>query len=149
MPFFWIDGSSENRMIDSFMQIAETVSQKTMHDFRLAKSLCQDWFRNNSTWLLIADNPDEEKMIESFQEGFMRGGMGGGVLVTSTNATLASHWDSLEVGDMAMGEGRRLLQKIIWDENSSLADNNPEERTDLVNELGGHPLAIDQVGCYM
>jgi hypothetical protein len=145
---FWLDCSNENRLNDSLMYIAETISLTTIRDFRLAKSFCQNWLQTHNQWLLIADSLDDDKMIHDFGSHLLRGGMNGSILITSTNSLLSSFWDGIEVSDMTLPECHELLRNIARD-NSSGAGNSIQDLNHLVEELGRLPLAIDQAGCYM
>ncbi|KAJ9656037.1 hypothetical protein H2201_008663 [Coniosporium apollinis] len=84
--------------------------------------------------------------------------MNGHVILTSGNRQIAENWHKIEVGAMSFSEGKQLLKSIIRQDRP---DNNAEVETlaaaledssefdQLLKDLGGLPLAIEQAASYM
>lgn len=108
------------------------------------------WLQEHEGWLLILDNADDLSLLPDF---LPTGGKGQLLLTTRAQATgkLAR---SLPVEKLEFSEGMQLLlhrAKVLEEdeplENVSAAGRKAAQQ--LVEELDGLPLALDQAGAYM
>ena len=60
---FWLDCSSERGLENSFIRVAEKLSQTTYQDPRWCRSFFQDWLCDHKNWLLVADGLNDEETL--------------------------------------------------------------------------------------
>jgi tetratricopeptide (TPR) repeat protein len=142
---FWIDASSESSLELALMQIAQ--ANNISQEAKPSATSSLQWISKRANWLIVYDSADGHYSVV---EKFLPPGNGGNVLITSRNPGLKRMTldkNSLEVLDMTNEEGISLLLK------SAMLDGTSEYimilARQLVSELGGIPLAIDQAGGYM
>ena len=124
-------------------QIAQ--ANKTSPESVSSAAYALKWISEKSDWLMIYDNADGGYQIV---EKFLPPGKGGNILITSRNLELNRIVeDSMEVLDMGEEEALSFLFK-----SAKINDTYQEMQTlarQLISELGGIPLAIDQAGAYI
>jgi tetratricopeptide (TPR) repeat protein len=105
-----------------------------------------NWIAQRSRWLMVYDNADGHYSVV---EKFLPPGNGGNILITSRNVGLQRlALESVNVLDMGDDEAVQLLLK------SAMLDGTPDSHIanmgkNVISELGGIPLAVDQAGAYM
>ncbi|RGP77945.1 kinesin light chain [Fusarium longipes] len=158
---FWIHASTQARVIEGFMSIADKLKLpgRNRPETNLLK-LVYEWLSNerNGKWLLVLDsaddsdvflkkasegNNDERKLIE-----YLPHSQNGSILITTRNRDLAfrlagPHESVHEVGPMTQEEAMRLLENRL----GTLSDANAA--ADLVRSLDLVPLAISQAAAYI
>ena len=97
---------------------------------------------------IVFDNADA--LTPEELEGYFPPGLGGNILITSRNSAmqcLTSPEDSLEVGEMERSDAMLLLLKAACLDTSRT--DLKVEASEIVKELCGIPLAIDQAGAFI
>jgi tetratricopeptide (TPR) repeat protein len=149
---FWVRVASRETLVADYVAIARLLSLpgQDAPDQLLIVAATKRWLEQHEGWLLILDNADELSLLTDFLPG---GGQGHLLLTTRTQAT-GKIAQSLSVEKMELSEGMQLLLR-----RAKLLD--PEEPLDnvatalrkaaqqLVTELDGLPLALDQAGAYI
>ncbi|HEY0556983.1 MAG TPA: TIR domain-containing protein, partial [Thermoanaerobaculia bacterium] len=105
------------------------------------------WLREHDRWLLILDNVDTKdaeqavvKIIPSLSAGR--------VLITSRIKDWPASIPRQQIETLSLDEAQRfLLERTAADRSKS--DNDPKQALRLTEELGGLPLALEQVGAYI
>ncbi|RYO26148.1 hypothetical protein AA0113_g12537, partial [Alternaria arborescens] len=157
---FWLDGSSEASLKQSFVSMAQRLpqgkltadgvqmrSQATV-EAEVAVRECQQWLSipTNSRWLLIIDNVDRDHQDRDDSQAYdvkayFPDADHGSILITSRLASLQRLGSGVKVGTVATEQARAIL------ENNA---GRVVEDADVVLELlHGLPLALTQAGSYM
>ncbi|KAL8976528.1 MAG: hypothetical protein Q9205_007475, partial [Flavoplaca limonia] len=105
----------------------------------------QTWFAENSGWLLIVDNVDDQDALDALRWQYLKGSMKGHVIVTSRNPSTSVYWNGIEVADMNLSEAISLMKKIV----GRPAEGEDAMLARLLSDLGYLPLAIDQASSYI
>jgi tetratricopeptide (TPR) repeat protein/DNA-binding XRE family transcriptional regulator len=155
---FWIGAETEEQIISSLLRIAEGLHlpERDDKDQQRALTAVQRWLATHGQWLLIWDNLEDLALVERFLPPVRHGA----VLITTRSQTLGTLAQGLELLPMAQEEGMLFLlrrAKVLSLEATSehlpqvLASNPDEYRAaaELVQTLGGLPLALDQAGAYL
>jgi hypothetical protein len=127
---FWLDASRKAQLTNGLNLIANTLSGDCSVELDMALSYCQQWFTGQKEWLLIVDNLDDDEMIEAFRTAFLKAGIDGSILITSRNTSLSTFWGVIQVGDLAMQEGRELLKQIIGTKMLS-QESEPDQTAEM------------------
>jgi tetratricopeptide (TPR) repeat protein len=148
---FWVRADSRETLIADYVAIAQLLSLpgQEAQDQILIVAATKRWLEQQEGWLLILDNADDLPLLTGFLPSQGNGHL---LLTTRAQATgkLAEH---LSVEKMGMSEGMQLLlrrAKLLAPEEP--LDNLSAVRTaaqQLVEELDGLPLALDQAGAYI
>lgn len=152
----WVLADSEDSLRSGFAGLASILgfSAEKQDDQILA---VQSWLRHNEGWLLIFDNAETLALLNSAQALLPVDAKGHTLFTTRAQATGALASVSVDCFDDEMGSVF-LLKRSKWVE---IALATPEEvqshvsatdwktANELVHELGGLALAIDQAGAYI
>jgi hypothetical protein len=126
---FWLDGSSEASLKQSFVSMAQRLpqgeltadgvqmrSQATV-EAEVAVRECQQWLSipTNSRWLLIIDNVDRDHQDRDDSQAYdvkayFPGADHGSILITSRLASLQRLGSSVKVGTVATEQARAILE---------------------------------------
>lgn len=102
------------------------------------------WFLANSDWLIILDNIKDSALVNQFQFP----NQNGHILATSRNPDLQSAQAKiLELGEMLPSESVDFFVKRT--ERIELESAEKQAVEELVHELGGLPLAMEQAAAYV
>lgn len=148
----WVRSDTRENMISSFMIIADLLNLpiKSEKNQKIVAQAVLHWLRINAGWLLIFDNADDLEMVREF----IPITFGGHFILTTRAQAMGRLAEKIEVEVMSPEEGVLLLLRragIIADE-AGLEDAPQAEQNaaiELVQELEGLPLAIDQAGAYI
>src|SRR6202043_3935930 len=108
------------------------------------------WLASHSQWLLILDNVDMPEMIIDFLPAHTMGD----TLLTTRQQALGTVAQSIEVEKMGPDESMMFLLRRV----KTLASGTPLDRAmeenqaqaiEIIAELDGLPLALDQAGAYI
>ena len=155
---FWIEAETEESIISSLLRIAETL-QVPGHDDKDQQRVIaavQRWLISHKQWLLIWDNVEDFALLDRF----LPTTRSGAILLTTRRQALGTLTRGLELLPMEQEEGVLFLlrrAKVLFPEATSeqvrqFARQEPTqyaEAVELVIELGGLPLALDQAGAYL
>ncbi|HET8845019.1 MAG TPA: tetratricopeptide repeat protein, partial [Ktedonobacteraceae bacterium] len=155
---FWIGAETEEQIVSSFVQIAEVLQLLGREDnnHQRVVSAVKGWLSTHEKWLLVWDNVEELSLLDRFRPSHQRGAL----LLTTRRQVLATHAQSFPLHSMELDEGLLLLlrrAKLLPLEAGSqqmrqfaaLYPASCQAASDLVETLGGLPLALDQAGAYL
>jgi tetratricopeptide (TPR) repeat protein len=149
---FWVRADTRENLVSDFAAIAGELQlpEKDAREVQLAVSAVQAWLRTHGGWLLILDNADTLELVGEF----LPPSYGGRVLLTTRAQAMGRLAERLEVDTLPQEVGVLFLLRraglLVTD--AALEQASPQERelaVELVGELGGLPLALDQAGAYM
>jgi tetratricopeptide (TPR) repeat protein len=149
---FWVRADSRETLIADYGAIARLLSLpgESAQDHMLIVATVKRWLEQHEGWLLILDNADELSLLADFLPA---GGHGHLLLTTRAQAT-GKLAETLSVEKMELPEGIQLLlrrAKLLAPQEP--LDNVPaavrKTAQQLVSELDGLPLALDQAGAYI
>jgi len=154
----WIRADTEENVIASFLHIAESLrlfpGQETSRS-RIVAEL-QRWLTSHSGWLLIWDNLEDMEVLHRYLPPTHQGA----ILVTTRLQAVGTQVQGIELSPMTREEGILFLlrrakilgQQAGHDRVQHLAKQRLSEYStagELVETMGGLPLALDQVGAYI
>ncbi|KAI1559240.1 NB-ARC domain containing protein [Pyrenophora tritici-repentis] len=157
---FWLDGSSEASLKQSFISIAQRLPRGELTadgaallseaavEADVAVRECQRWLSmpSNRQWLLLIDNVDRDHYDHNDPQAYnvqtyFPHADHGSILITSRLATLQRLGLGVKVGTVAAEQARAIL------ENN--AGRLVENANVVLKLLHGLPLALTQAGSYM
>ncbi|HEX7733572.1 MAG TPA: helix-turn-helix transcriptional regulator [Ktedonobacteraceae bacterium] len=148
----WVDAETAENLLASFGQMARMLNLPEQHEAnqQTVVAALVRWLNSNSHWLLIVDNLSDPALLRRFLPAFPHGSW----LFTTQRQTLGTMAHPLLIQQMTPEEGMMLLlrraRKLAEGEDSQqLSDEEHALADDLVRELDGLPLAIDQAGAYI
>jgi tetratricopeptide (TPR) repeat protein len=151
---FWLRAETAESLMNSLQDIANLLQlpeHQQEEQLQMVKAV-QRWLSTHASWLLIGDNIEELDLLQSVipphREGIM--------LFTTRRQALGMLAEPLELPPMNEQEGfELLLRRAKRFPSSPSARNIPSGMPDmpdaeeLVRQLGGLPLALDQAGAYL
>src|SRR2546421_10260404 len=148
----WVTASSRDALSADFVNLADLLNLAERHEKKqdIVVGAVKRWLVSHSDWLLILDNVDDLAMILDFlpTQG------AGNVLLTTRLQALGSLAQSIDVEKMGVEEGGLFLlrrTKLLSSE-ASLEPSKQQDQVqaaEIVTELDGLPLALDQAGAYI
>jgi len=154
----WVNAETRKNIISSFLAIAELLRlpESRDGDQQYTIAALQRWLRTHQGWLLIWDNLQELELLPRY----LPTGHQGIVLITTRCPALGTLAQGLELPIMAVEEGllfllrrSKLLPITAASQQLQLfAHRFPADyaaATELVQFMGGLPLALDQAGAYL
>ncbi len=148
----WGRADTRDALISTFVSIAHLLDlpQKDEKDQMVIVEAVKTWLMDRSKWLLILDNADELALVKEFIPPAFRGHL----LLTTRAQVMGRLARKLEVEAMQPESGALLLLRRagLLAPKASLGEVPDGEVTiakELVKELGGLPLALDQAGAYI
>ena len=140
---FWVNATDAVQLMSGFSRIAKLLGVGTGTSSESEMDLARDWLINNSGYLLIIDNVDEDAILDQLHRRILRTGMNGTILITGRNESIRLRWNAVEVSDMTLDEALTLFSNITGTKVGSATAGA------LLKELGYPPLAIDQAATFM
>jgi tetratricopeptide (TPR) repeat protein len=147
----WTNAATHDTLISAFVTVADGLQlpERTLQEQDKIVAAVLRWLSTNEGWLLIVDNADELEMVWPL----LPTGSTGHVLVTTRDHGVGD-LESFPVEQMDRREGillllrrARILKQGTELEHISLADRQVAEQ--IVAEMDGLPLALDQAGAYI
>lgn len=149
---FWVKSDKRENLLSDFLALASLLNLPEQHvqDQATVLEAIQHWMQNQTAWLLIFDNADDLTFVKKC----IAPGFRGHILLTTHAQALGrlAHRLNVEVMDSATGVLFLLRRAGFIGPDASIDEASKEERTlagELVREMGGLPLALDQAGAYM
>jgi tetratricopeptide (TPR) repeat protein len=149
---FWISAETTESLTSSFLALAEVLNLPERHDHEQQRviSAVLRWLNTHSDWLLVFDNVEDIELVKSF----LPSSRGGSLLFTSRRKALGITAQALNLHQMTLEEGMRLLlhRARLLEPTASLEQLDEHERAaaqELVTLMDGLPLALDQAGAYI
>ena len=146
---FWVRADIRENVISDYVAMASELHMPEM-DIQQTVDAVKSWLRTHGDWLLILDNADDLALAKEF----LPPTHGGQVLLTTRAQAVGRLAQRIEVDAMPEEVGALFLLRRagLIDSDTSIEHFSPQERElarELVQELGGLPLALDQAGAYM
>jgi Predicted transcriptional regulators len=161
----WIQAESKKNITTSFLAIAELLQLPEHQDSRQQHAIVavQRWLSTHSRWLLIWDNLEEIELLQRY----LPVGHQGKILITTRRQALGALVQGVELPTMTQEEGVLFLlrrakvveprtgdqqMQQVAQQMQQVAQRLPVEYAaadELVQILGGLPLAMDQAGAYI
>jgi tetratricopeptide (TPR) repeat protein len=149
---FWVKSDTRENLLSDFLALATLLNlpEQYAQDQATTVVAIQRWMQQQTAWLLIFDNADDL----TFVRNFIAPGYRGHILLTTRAQALGRLAHRLDVEIMSPETGALFLLRRagLIGPDASLDDVSDEELDlafELVRELGGLPLALDQAGAYM
>jgi TIR domain/NB-ARC domain len=149
---FWTQGETRETLTSSFLTIAELLKlpEKDAKDQNIPVDAVIKWLETHTRWLLILDNSDDLGITREFIPPIF----GGHILLTTRAQAMGRLAQSLKVETMNPDVGALFLLRraafIAFNASLEEADDADREvAMEIVKELGGLPLALDQAGAYI
>ena len=149
---FWLKADSRESVLADFQALAHLLHLPEQHAEEPMQPVVAviDWLQSRPRWLLIYDNADDLAMIRPFlpTQG------SGHVLLTTRAQSMGGLAHRIEVECMTLEVGALFLLRrssILAADATLEAAPTPERAlsVQVVEELGGLPLALDQAGAYL
>lgn len=148
----WVKADTRQNTLSDFVSIAALLNlpeQDGEYQEAVAASVIH-WLNTHTKWLLIFDNADDLAMVREFVPPTF----GGHILLTTRAQSMGRLAHRIEVETMTPEVGALFLLRRA----SIIAPDAPLEQVSaedsmlalqIVQELGGLPLALDQAGAYI
>jgi tetratricopeptide (TPR) repeat protein len=151
---FWIEAETVERIIASFLAIAELLHLSTgsQTNHQQIVGAVQRWLSTHQNWLVIWDNLEDLDLLLQY----LPTNRTGALLLTTRRQAIGTLAVSLEITPLSNEEGVTLLLRrskrlrgLNPQSTLSSKDASSSEATELVHLLEGLPLALDQAGAYI
>lgn len=137
---YWMSAEDETLALKDFIGLGEKLKLPIDPDQeqRSNLELVKNWLGANERWLLVFDNMDDPKLLQTFLPDEVRGN----ILLTSRNPNWMHAAEPIELGLLDPDYSALYLQQ-----RSGVSD--PAAALQLANLLGNLPLALEQAGAYI
>jgi tetratricopeptide (TPR) repeat protein/predicted MPP superfamily phosphohydrolase len=149
---FWTTADSREALVSGYVTIASLLQlpESNGKDQMLAVDAVKRWLNSHEGWLLILDTADDLGMVLAF----LPPGKNGHVLLTSRATAVGAIGRRVEIREMGVEEGALFLlrrAKYIAEDTplEVVVESDRAGAKEIVMELGGLPLALDQAGAYI
>jgi tetratricopeptide (TPR) repeat protein len=148
----WANAVDKAALEASYLSLARLLNlpEKDEREVDLIVQAVKTWLKEHTSWLLILDNADDLQLARSFLPTKPRGH----ILLTTCSQIVGNIAERIEVEAMEQEEALLFLLRrsgVLKDgtELDILASHIHNTARQLVEILGGHPLALDQAGAYI
>lgn len=155
---FWIGAETDEQIFLSLLRIAEMLQlpEREKRDQQHIVTAIQRWLSTHDKWLLIWDNVESLEVVQRFLPAARSGAM----LFTTRRQAPGTLGQGLDLLPMEREEGILFLlrrAKMLESEASreqvqQFLQQTPTQHAaavELVETMGGLPLALDQAGAYL
>jgi tetratricopeptide (TPR) repeat protein len=149
---FWVRAASRETLVTDYIAIARLLSLpgQDEQDQMLTVMATKRWLEQHENWLLVLDNADTLSLLSDFLPNTAHGHL---LLTTRAQAT-GNIAVNLSVEKMEISEGMQLLlhrAKLLAPREfqDNLTATIRTAGLQLVKELDGLPLALEQAGAYI
>jgi tetratricopeptide (TPR) repeat protein len=150
---FWVLADTRDTLNADYSKIAELLDLpgKNQAELHYIIQAVKSWLDNNQDWLLILDNADDLSIIPAFLPPSTAPGH---ILLTTRSQALGRLAERIEAQKLDVKEGVAFLlyRSGLLGKHTVPASLDPKEQVaaqQIVHELGGLPLALDQAGAYI
>src|SRR5947209_7802830 len=148
----WVQAKDDETLLLNFVALARLLNlpEQDAQEQQVVVQALKQWFEAHSGWLLIFDNADDLAMVRDY----LPEGTKGHTLLTTRAQAMGGLARKVELDTMKPEEGAVCLLRragIIMEE-ATLESASTTDRTaafDIVDAMGGLPLALDQAGAYI
>ncbi len=148
----WAKADTPETLNADLLTIATRLNlqEKDAQDQALVVAAVKRWLSEQRDWLLILDNADDLTLVRDLLPPVHTGH----VLLTTRAHAMGRVAHSIELETMDRAEGAQLLlhrANLLAADAPPTATSEADHRTaeQIVQELGGLPLALDQAGAYI
>jgi tetratricopeptide (TPR) repeat protein len=148
----WVQANSQETLLADFVTLAKELDlfEQNEREQQIVVHAVLQWLETHCRWLLIFDNADDLAMVQDY----LPQGNQGHILFTTRAQALAGLAHKIELETMDPKEGVILLLRRagLLSPGSTLDSVSTAEYElahDIVLEMGGLPLALDQAGAYL
>ena len=148
----WVQSDTRDAIVSGFSDLAGLLHlpEKDEQDQHLVVEAVKRWLEMHEQWLLILDNADDLDLLEEFLPTRSKGH----ILLTTRVQAQGTIANGIEVVPMEGAEGALLLlrrakvlpPKALLEEGTA---SDLATAKEIVHELGGLPLALDQAAAYI
>jgi len=149
---FWVKADTREELVTDLVAIAGhlRLPQQYAQDQNIVLAATRLWLESHTGWLLVLDNADDLKMISPY----LPAGGAGHILLTTRAQTMGGMAHKVNVTTMGKEEGALFLLRRAGHipPGGSLADAQETDvkwAQEIVEEMDGLPLALDQAGAYV
>jgi tetratricopeptide (TPR) repeat protein len=149
---FWTVADSRDSIVSGYWKIAGLLKlpEASAEDQEAAAEAVKRWLTTRGDWLLILDNADDPALACTL----IPSGKNGHVLLTTRAGAVGVVARRVDIQGMGTEEGSLFLlrraTRIAEDAVLEAADEDDRARAkELVAQLDGLPLALDQAGAYI
>lgn len=148
----WVNAADKVTLEASYLSLAHLLKlpEKEEHEVDRVVQAVKNWLDRHTNWLLILDNADDLQLTRFFLPTRPRGH----ILLTTRSQILGNIAARVEIEEMEPEEGLLFLllrSGVLRDETEldTITSDIHVAARELVELLGGHPLALDQAGAYI
>jgi serine/threonine protein kinase/tetratricopeptide (TPR) repeat protein len=148
----WVRGDIREKMLSDIATLATILNLKEQHEQaqRRVIEAVRTWLRKNTQWLLIIDNIEDLRLVQTLLPSSARGH----ILLTTRTQTTGNIAQCIDLGKMTLEEGAlfllrrtKILPHDATFQDASTADcQRAKEICEVLDRL---PLALDQAGAYI
>jgi tetratricopeptide (TPR) repeat protein len=149
---FWVIAETYDTLNAAYSHLAEILDlpEKHLAEQHMVVEAVKRWLAAHENWLLILDNADDLSIVSDYLPSSIPGHL---ILTTRAHA-MGGLAQRIEIKRLDQEEGSRFLLNRA----ALLGKNDPREQADpgdlaqaseIVRELAGLPLALDQAGAYI
>lgn len=155
---FWLEAENAETISSGLLRIAEVLQlpERTDKDQQHVVKAVEHWLATHHQWLLIWDNVSDMKLLERF----LLIARTGTILLTTRCSVLGTFAQGIDLPPMNQEDGIQFLlrrAKILpleadhWQVQQFVLQEATQyaAAVDLITDMGGLPLALDQVGAYI
>ena len=155
---FWLGAETEEQIVSSFLRVAEVLQlpEREEKDQQRVVAAVQHWLSTHRQWLVIWDNVEDLALLDRF----LPSARSGTFLITTRCRAFGTLAQGLDLLPMEQEEGILFLlrrAKVLTLEEASEQVHQPDASMlaqysaaiELVEVVGGLPLALDQAGAYL
>jgi tetratricopeptide (TPR) repeat protein len=148
----WARAESQEALISSYVHLASLLDLPVRDALspNIAVQAVKRWLQDHSQWLLILDNADDLTVVRPFIPSVM----GGHLLLTTRAQATGDLARRIKVETFTEEQGTFFLLRRagLLAPDATFSQASIEDRTwatQIAQELGGLPLALDQAGAYL
>jgi hypothetical protein len=149
---FWVAAETQETLISGYARMAKELNlpEKDESDQNLMLQAVQRWLHTHTDWLLILDNADDLRLVQSFVPPVF----GGRVLLTTREHTTGRFAHRIEIDTLTNEDGALLLLRragvLPTQGGLEKAEEQEIALARRISEIVGDlPLALDQAGAYI
>ncbi len=143
----WSAADTESALVLGYSRIAEALGLPELPDrdqSRMVEAVTR-WMQTNARWLLVLDNVEDPALLARFLPRIGRGH----VLLTSRLRLLDAASVAAPIQLLEMSAAEALAFLLERTKRSGCSESEVQAATEIVSELGGLPLALEQAGAYV
>ncbi len=149
----WTRADSTEALLADMTHIARLLNLRVQNKRDQVLYAVRHWLETHTDWLLICDNVEDLRTLDSVlpmgKEGYL-----GHIVLTTRMQALGTRAKKITLETMKVEEGATLVlrraKKLMEDMTLDMAaERDIEKAKDISTEMGGLPLALDQAGAYI